>query len=151
LTGCVLAQNVKPELKSGIIIGTTTDVNGDPVPNATVELKSINSSDRRTVTTPQNGAFEFRDVQPGVPYEITITAQYFAYWKSSSIRLEPGQFKIVTGIQLQIRTEVTQVHVTYDAVQVATEQLKAEEHQRVFGIFPNFYVSYEGNPAPLTA
>jgi len=41
--------------------------------------------------------------------------------------------------------------VSYDPVQVATEQLKAEEHQRVLGFVPNFYVSYEKNPAPLTA
>jgi hypothetical protein len=34
---------------------------------------------------------------------------------------------------------------------VATEQLKAEEKQRVFGIIPNFYVSYDSDPAPLTA
>jgi len=65
--------------------------------------------------------------------------------------LEPGQFKIVTGIQMRVRTELTQVQVTYDPVEVATEQLKAEEHQRVFSIVPNFYVSYEKNPAPLTA
>jgi len=65
--------------------------------------------------------------------------------------LAPGEFKIVTGIQLQIRTEVTQVDVNYDPVQIATEQLKAEEHQRVLGFVPNFYVSYEKNPAPLTA
>lgn len=36
-------------------------------------------------------------------------------------------------------------------MQVATEQLKAEEHQRVLGIVPNFYTSYEKDPAPLTA
>jgi len=149
--GGLFGQNGKPELKSGIIIGTATDVNGDPVPNATVELKSFDSSDRRTVITPGTGSFEFRDVQPGVPYEITIAAQDFADWKSSSVTLEPGQFKIVTGIQLRIRTEFTQLDVKYDPVQVATEQLKAEEHQRVLGFIPNFYVSYEKNPAPLTA
>src|SRR5215470_12107342 len=147
----VLAQNVEPELKSGIITGTATDVNGDPVPSAAVELKSIDSIDRRIVITTQSGYFEFRDVRPGVRYDITITAQDFANWNSSSITLEPGQFKIVTGIQLRIRTEVTQVDVKYDPVQVAAEQLKAEEHQRVLGIVPNFYVSYEKNPAPLTA
>jgi len=63
--------------------------------------------------------------------------------------LEPGQFKIVTGIDLEIRPEVTRIDVTYDPVQVATEQLKAEEHQRVLGFIPNFYVSYEKNPAPV--
>jgi len=146
----LFGQNGKSELKSGIVIGTAIDVNGDPVPNAMVELKSSESSDRRTVTTPDSGSFQFHDVQPGVPYEITVTAQGFDDWKSSRISLEPGQFKIVTGIQLRIRTEVTQVKVTYDPVQVASEQLKAEEHQRVLGFVPNFYVSYEKNPAPLT-
>ena len=146
----LFGQNGHSELKSGIVIGTAIDVNGDPVPNATVELKSSESSDRRTVTTPDSGSFQFHDVQPGVPYEITVTAQGFDDWKSSRISLEPGQFKIVTGMQLRIRTEVTQVKVTYDPVQVASEQLKAEEHQRVLGFVPNFYVSYEKNPAPLT-
>jgi len=151
IPACLFGQNVKPELKSGIIIGTAIDANGDPVPNATVELKSLESGDRRTMTTAENGSFELHDVQPGVSYEITITAPDFASWKSSSMTLAPGEFKIVPGIQLQIQTELTQVDVTYDPVQVATEQLKAEEHQRVLGFVPNFYVSYEKNPAPLTA
>jgi len=148
---CLFGQNVKPEQKLGIIIGTAIDSNGDPVPNATVELRRSDNGDRRTVITAESGSFEFRGAQSGVPYEITIAAQDFADWKSSSITLEPGQFKIVTGIQLRIRTEVTQVDVKYDPVQVAAEQLKAEEHQRVLGFIPNFYVSYEKNPAPLTA
>jgi hypothetical protein len=147
---CLLGQNIKSDSKSATIIGTALDVNGDPVPNARVELKSLDSSDPRVVITTERGAFEFHDLSPGVPYEIAITAQDFADWKSSSITLEPGQFKIVTGIRLQIRPEVTQVRVMYDPVQVATEQLKAEEHQRVLGFIPNFYVTYEKDPAPLT-
>jgi hypothetical protein len=147
---CLFGQNVKPEPKLGIIIGTAVDVNGDPVPNAKVELKSLADNDRRTLSTRENGSFEFREVQSGVQYEIIVTAQDFADWKSSSIALEPGQFKIVTGIQLRVETQKTTVDVHYDPVQVAAEQLKAEEHQRVLGIVPNFYVSYENDPAPLT-
>jgi hypothetical protein len=148
---CLFGQNVKPEPKLGIIIGTAIDVNGNPVPNATVELKSFDGNVRQTLSTPENGSFQFRDVKSGVPYEITVTAQDFADWKSSSITLQPGQFKIVTGIQLGVETQKTTVNVHYDPVQVAAEQLKAEEHQRVFGIVPNFYTSYEKDPAPLTA
>lgn len=146
-----VGQNVKPEQKPGMIIGTVTDVNGGPVPSATVELKSSATGDRRITTTPESGSFQFHDLQPGVPYEITISARDFADWSSSSITLQPGQFKIVTGIQLRIRTEITQVQVRYDPVQVAAEQLKEEEHQRVLGILPNFYVAYDKDPAPLTA
>jgi hypothetical protein len=132
-------------------VGTAVDLNGDPVPNATVQLKSLDNSDPRVVTTPESGGFEFRNVPPGVPYQITITAQDFADWRSASMSLEPGQFKIVTGIRLEIRPAVTRVDVTYDPVQVATEQLKAEEHQRMLGFIPNFYTTYEKDPAPLTA
>jgi hypothetical protein len=148
---CLFGQSVNPGQEPGIIIGTATDVNGGPVPNARVELKSSDGGDHRTLTTPESGYFEFDHVKAGVPYEITILARDFAAWTSPNWTLEPGQFKIVTGIQLRIRTEVTQVEVRYNPVQVATEQLKAEEHQRVFGILPNFYISYEKDPAPLTA
>jgi hypothetical protein len=148
---CLLGQNTKSDPQSATIIGTVLDVNGDPVPNARVELKTLDSSDPRLVTTSDRGAFEFHDLPSGIPYEITITAQDFAGWKSSSITLEPGQFKIVTGIQLQIQPEVTEVQVTYDPVEMAREQLKVEEHQRILGFIPNFYVTYEKDPAPLTA
>jgi hypothetical protein len=67
---CLLGQDAKPELKPGII-GTAVDIDGDPVPNATVELKSLDSTDPHAVTTGESGSFEFRGVQPGVPYEIT--------------------------------------------------------------------------------
>jgi hypothetical protein len=146
------AQSVQPTgPKLGSIVGTVTDVNGDPVPNSTVILKSSDSDDRRTVVTPENGFFEFHEVQPGVPYEVSVSAKDFADWTSPSITLDPGQFKIVSGIQLKIRTQVTQVEVRYDPVQTATEQFKNEEQQRIFGFIPNFYVSYDANPVPLTA
>lgn len=148
---CLAGENAKPEPRPGIIIGTAVDVNGDPVPNATVELKSLDSSHPQTVTTAESGGFEFQDVPPGVPYEVTITAQDFAEWDSATMTLEPGQFKIVTGIQLRVQTQIATLDVHYDSVQVATEQLKAEEHQRVLGFIPNFYVTYEKDPASLTA
>jgi len=148
---CSAGEDAKPELKPGIIIGTALDMNGDPVPNATVELKTLNSSESRTATTAESGAFEFQDVPAGVPYDVSVTAQDFAGWKSSTMTLEPGQFKIVTGIQLRVETQMASVDVHYDPVQVATEQLKMEEHQRVLGFIPNFYVTYEKDPAPLTA
>jgi len=34
---------------------------------------------------------------------------------------------------------------------VAEAQVKDEEKQRVFGVIPNFYVSYDPHPLPLTA
>jgi hypothetical protein len=147
-----LGQSVQgKQAGPGALVGTVTDVNGDPVPNATVVLEMPASDGRSTLVTPENGFFEFNDLKPGTSYQINITAKDFADWTSPTITLEPGQFKIVTGIQLRIATEHTTVNVHYDPVEVATEQFKSEEKQRVFGIIPNFYVTYESDPAPLTA
>jgi hypothetical protein len=40
--------------------------------------------------------------------------------------------------------------VTQTSEEVATQQVKIEEKQRVLGFVPNFYVVYDPNPAPLT-
>jgi hypothetical protein len=53
--------------------------------------------------------FEFHDVTPGVAYEIRIHAKDFANWTPPSMTLEPGQFKIVTGIQVRIQTQRTSI------------------------------------------
>ena len=137
--------------KTATVMGTVTDVNGDPMPNAMVVLREVATNAPRAIMTTENGMFEFHDVTPGISYQLSISAKDFADWISPTITLEPGQFKIVTGIELRIKTDRTTVDVHYDPVEVATEQLKAEEQQRVFGIIPNFYVAYERDPAPLTA
>ena len=36
-------------------------------------------------------------------------------------------------------------------MEIAQEQLNIEEKQRVLGVFPNYYVSYDPDPEPLTA
>jgi hypothetical protein len=144
------SQNIQSASRTATIMGTVTDVNGDAIPNATVILKEVESSDSRTIVTTENGMFEFHDVTPHITFQISVSARDFADWSSTPIILNPDQFKIVTGIQLRIATERTTVDVHYDPVEVATEQFKAEEKQRVFGIIPNFYVSYESDPAPLT-
>jgi hypothetical protein len=136
--------------RTATVMGTVTDVKGDAIPNATVVLKEVENNAPRTIVTTQNGMFEFNDVTPGISYQLSIAARDFSDWTSPPIILNPDQFKIVTDIQLRIATERTTVDVHYDPVEVATEQFKAEEKQRVFGIIPNFYVSYENDPAPLT-
>jgi hypothetical protein len=150
LSFSALGQISQAAPRTATVMGTVTDVNGDAIPNATVVLKEVESNDPRTIVTTENGMFEFHDVTPGITCQLSITAQDFSDWTSPPIILNPDQFKIVTDIQLRIATEHTTVDVHYDPIEVATEQFKAEEKQRVFGIIPNFYVSYENDPEPLT-
>jgi hypothetical protein len=144
-------QNNQATSRTATIMGTVTDVNGGAIPDATVVLEEVESDDPRTIVSTETGMFEFHDVTPGVTYQLRISAKDFADWVSPPLILTPDQFKIVAGIQLRIAAERTTVDVHYDPVEIATEQFKAEEKQRVFGILPNFYISYESDPAPLTA
>jgi hypothetical protein len=149
-----LSQNTHnaqtPAAQGGKIVGTVTDVNDNTVPGATVVLQGPVDSDRRTLVTSDSGAFEFHDVKPGIPYHVSIAAKGFADWTSPVLTLTPGQYKILTGSKLRIEQARSTINVGYDPVQVATEQVKVQESQRVFGIIPNFYVVYDKNAVPLT-
>jgi hypothetical protein len=142
-------SNETSNTKTGSIVGTVVDSNNDTIPNATVVLQNP-IGDPLTVVTKDDGSFAFHDVAPGIAYPITIAAAGFAEW-SSSVTVEPGQEKALTDIKLRIVAAHRAVTVTYSSKEVATQQLKAEEHQRVLGFIPNIYVTYEPHPEPLTA
>jgi hypothetical protein len=139
-----------PKPQPGNIVGTVVDVNDDAIPGATVILEGSVVSDSRTVASNDTGFFEFKDLEPEIPYHLTISAQGFANWTSPEIMLKPGQYVILKGSKLQVAMALTTVTVGYSAEEIATEQVKVEEQQRIFGFIPNFYVSYDQNAAPLT-
>ena len=151
LAVCAPAQQVAaPDPQPGAIVGTVTDIRGDIVPNATVVLDGA-SGDHRTLTANDNGFFLANNVPSAVLYHISISAPGFATWKSDDITLSPGQYRELTGIHLNLSVAVTTVTATLDPVQIATEQVRIAEKQRVLGFIPNFYVVYDHHPAPLTA
>jgi hypothetical protein len=143
-----------PKAQAGIVVGTVTDVNDDTIAGATVVLEGPVQTDPRTVVTNGNGFFEFKDVEPGTTYYVTVSAQGFANWTSAAVILKPGQYAIVTGSKLRIAEALTTITVAAPVAspeEIAAEQVKAEEQQRIFGIIPNFYVVYDHDAVPLTA
>jgi hypothetical protein len=132
------------------VSGTITTSNGDLVQGATVVLEGPGASDRQTAVADDNGAFQFDNLKPGVSYQVIVRAPGFQDWKSPPVILNPGQYSILQDIKLQLTVLVASVTVTATPVEIATEQVTIQEHQRVLGIFPNFYVTYEQNPVPLT-
>jgi Carboxypeptidase regulatory-like domain len=145
-----LASVFPIEPETGSILGTVIDVNGDAVPVATVILEGASLSDRRSVVTNENGFFQLKDLNPGTPFHIGVTASGFTDWTSREIILEPGQVLDLTDVNLRIATVVTTV-VAVSSEQPALEQVRVEEKQRVFGVIPAFYVVYDHDAvAPLT-
>jgi hypothetical protein len=65
--------------------------------------------------------------------------------------LPPGENYVFPQVTLPLATQITEIRVSPPTNEIAQEQLKDLEKQRVFGIVPNFYVSYIGEAAPLTS
>jgi hypothetical protein len=137
-----------PNTKTGRILGTVVDTSDDPIAGATVSLQGP-TGDRLTVVTKDDGAFVFDQAPASIAYQVTVTAEGFADW-SSSITVEPRQDKTLTDVKLRILAVQRAVTVSYSEKEVAAQQLKAEEQQRVLGFIPNVYVVYDPHPEPLT-
>ena len=125
--------------KTGRILGTVVDTTDDPIPGATVVLQGP-AGDRLTAVTKDDGAFVFDPAPAEISYQVTVTAEGFADW-SSSVTVEPGQDKTLPEVKLRILAVQRAVTVSYSSKEVAAQQLKAEEQQRVLGFIPNVYVT----------
>ncbi len=135
---------------TGNVTGTVLDSTGAAVARAHVFLKPSDSSPGQEVVSGDDGQFAFANVPPG-PFQVTITAEGFSTMVSSGV-LHPGEYCVVPKIELAVATAITEVRVTpLSPVELAEAQLKEEEKQRVFGVLPNFYVTYVSDAAPLTS
>jgi hypothetical protein len=132
----------------GTIHGTLVDPNGTAVAGARVKLARQDQSPSTETQSGDDGQYSFANIAPG-PYQLSITAEGFAGKTSSGI-LHSGENLVIPRITLALTTEVTEVRVEFTPVELAQEQIKDEEKQRVLGFIPNFYVTYVPNAAPLS-
>jgi Carboxypeptidase regulatory-like domain len=138
-----------PQPQRGSIRGTVTDVDDAAIPGATLTIDGPPGSQHRTLNSDETGSFEFKDLAPAVAYKITVSAKGFADFTSPAIVLTPGQTLEMSNIRLKISVvETTVAALTVE--QLATQQVRAEEKQRVFGIVPNYFVVYDKNAVPMT-
>jgi Carboxypeptidase regulatory-like domain len=131
----------------GSISGRVIDQTGTVVSAAAVKLTHPDGSTLQEQQTDDGGQYSFVGVDPG-PFEITIMENGFATKKLSGT-LNPGERLVLRQTQLELATERTEVHVSVSEVEIAEAEIKEQEKQRIFGIIPNFYVSYEKDPAPM--
>jgi hypothetical protein len=133
----------------GSIGGTVLDPSGAAVVGARVKLTGENHPSNLEILTGDDGQFSLASVAPG-SFQLTITSAAFAPQTSSGI-LHPGEIFMIPPIVLAVATEITQVQVVVPRVELAEEEIKDQEKQRVFGVIPNFYVSYVPDAVPLTS
>jgi hypothetical protein len=133
----------------GTISGSVTDVDGAEVPGARVTLEINASTPERTISADAAGSFRFAAVEPGT-MKLTISSAGFATWVEDDVVLHPGETYELPPVTLKAAAS-TEVEVVFSRQDLAEEQMHAQEKQRVLGVFPNFYVSYERDAVPLSA
>lgn len=150
-TSFCLAQTPQPtpDPAPGSISGTVVDQSGAVVPGARVTLTGEAQSPSREVLSGDNGQFSFANVASGA-FQLTIASPGFATQTFSGI-LSSRETRIVPQITLAVAADVTDVQVALSRTELAQAQLKDEEKQRVFGVIPNFYVTYDPHPVALTS
>src|SRR5271156_4716250 len=133
---------------SGSVSEVIVDPSESVVARAQVRLTREDQSASEEVLSDDDGRFSFANVAPG-SFQLTITLEGFTTQVISGT-VRPGEDYIFPKVVLALATQVTQVTVALTQVELAEVQIKDQEKQRVFGIIPNFYVSYLPDAVALT-
>ena len=131
----------------GSLSGTIVDQSGAVVAGAQVKLTGENQAPGQQASSGSDGQFFFPNVAPGA-FQLAITSAGFAT-QTLSGTLHPGEIETLPQIAMNVADARIEVQVGLTQVEVAEEEIKVEEKQRVLGVIPNFYVSYIPNAAPL--
>jgi hypothetical protein len=140
-----LAQD--PRL-SASLAGTVLDANGAALAGAQVKLNSSDGGVNRTSVTGDDGKFKFSELPAG-EFSVTVTSAAMETFTHAGIALVTGQKLELPPAVLAIAGITTEVRVSVTQTELAQEQVKAAEQQRVLGVLPNFYSSYLWNAEPL--
>lgn len=133
----------------GSISGIIVDQSGAVVAGAQVKLTASGQKQALSAQSGVDGQFFFPKVDPGA-FQIVIASAGFET-KTFSGTLHPAEIEALPQIAMIVAESRTEVQVGVNQVEVAQEEMKVEEKQRVLGLIPNFYVSYVPDAAPLDA
>jgi hypothetical protein len=142
--------SVAASIPAASIHGLVTSNDNAVYEGARVELsRNADAQPLAVQQTDAEGAFHFDNVAPG-PFRIVVSADGFQSQVVVGI-LTPGQALEAGTVVLPMAGAATEIRVSAQSqVELAQEQLNIEEKQRVLGVFPNYYVSYDHNAVPLT-
>src|SRR5882762_5561226 len=141
------AENGRPETR--VTGASAAEPLRNRQPPGSISGKVVDQSPSQEALSDQDGRFAFANVAPG-PFQVAITLEGFSAQASSGV-LQSGEIYLIPQITLALATAVTEVRVVPARTEVAEDQIKEQEKQRVLGVIPNFYVSYDHHAVPLTS
>ena len=138
-----------PEAPSlGSLSGSVVDGGGALVPGAAISLRGENQSGESQAKADEQGRFQFANLPSG-SYVLTATAPGFQSFTSSLVALNPGEMRDALELTMAVSSNRVVVEVRVSRHDLAEDELRAEERQRVLGLFPNFYTSFLWDAQPL--
>jgi len=135
---------------TGTISGTVLDANHDVLPGAQVTVTGSSGAPSRTAKSGSNGQFEFTGLPPDL-YHLTVTSPGMTTFIAPQFSLQAGAVLIVPPITLSISGGKTTVTVNGNKEELSEQQVQIAVQQRVVGVFPNFYSTYDWNAPPMLA
>ena len=120
------------------------------IQNASVTLAGPAAAYQRTVKSGNDGQFQFPNLPAGA-YKITVSAAGMSPYTADEIQLKPGEFRIAPTITLSVSGGVSSITVSGNKEELAEQQVRIAERQRIGGVIPNFYSAYDWNAPPMMA
>lgn len=135
---------------TGSVHGTVESSDGTVYEGARVVLSRAGDPTSATQQTDSSGAFNFEQLRPG-QFKLTISSAGFQT-QSISGELQAGEAYDARTLILPVAEASSSVQVSAGSqAEIAQVQLNFEEQQRVLGMFPNYYVTYDPTAVPLTS
>ena len=147
VSDATLPEQLPVRALPGTISGSVIDHSGAIIAGAIVKLWRENLPLSEDVTSDGDGQYAFGGILPG-PFLISIQSAGFTT-QTSMGTLHSGENLVVPPIALTIESAASEVHVSMTPFEMAEAEIKDEEKQRVLGVIPNFYVTYNPAAAPL--
>ena len=133
---------------TGSIQGNVTDSSDTPILGAVVTAEGADGNPHKTVSNSE-GAFKISSLTLG-NYSVKVSASGMSDWTALNVPASLTPESRPLRAVLEVAPEITTVTVGLPPEEVAAEQLHRELKQRALGVFPNYYVTYENHPAPLS-
>jgi Carboxypeptidase regulatory-like domain len=143
------STNAEPAA-TAMLSGTVMDTNGGVVEGARVAVRSNSGAEAHILQTGADGQFTFSGLPAG-RYKLTVSVQGMSTYASPEIDLKPGAVRILPQITLTVQAATASVTVTGNNQELAEEQVQIATQQRVLGVLPNFYTSFDRNAPPMMA
>jgi hypothetical protein len=142
-------QQAAPLEHDASITGMVNDGDGELVESAQITLIDGATGRKWSIATGATGRFRFVGLPAGT-YTLTVAATGMESMSEPAL-LQAGQALELPAILLRVATANTDVEVHLSQQDIAEEDLRVEEKQRLAGFVPNFYVAYDWKAPPLTS